>query len=71
MANPRHPRQINIRSASKIADRILSSQAMTLTSGDTRNSDLRSIGNFFRRAAPFCVLILSRILCHNKHVLNP
>jgi hypothetical protein len=30
----------------KIADRILSSQAMTPTSGDARNSDSRPIGNF-------------------------
>jgi hypothetical protein len=30
----------------KIVDRILSSQAMTPTSGDARNSDSRPIGNF-------------------------
>jgi hypothetical protein len=30
----------------KIADRIPSSQAMTPTSGDTRNCDSRPVGNF-------------------------
>jgi hypothetical protein len=30
----------------KIADRILSAQALTPTSGDIRNSDSRPIGNF-------------------------
>jgi hypothetical protein len=40
--------------AQKIADSILSSQAMTPTSGDSRNSDSPPIGNF-RFRSPSCL----------------